>query len=96
MVFYFNKKIILIMKSLKVCFSLLFVLSLLFGCGKSENKTSENNSTDQNSGIKSETEQIKNLTEEQAEIIEIKLPTNSVRNMQKEHRKCCQKIRRCK
>lgn len=63
------------MKSLKLFFSLPFVLVLLNGCGKSENKTSENNSSGQNTGTKSETELTVNTTEEQEEIIEIKLPT---------------------
>jgi copper chaperone CopZ len=63
------------MRTFKLYFTVLFILSVLSGCGKSDNKTTENKSADQKTEIKQGTEQSNNKSTGQTEVIEIKLPT---------------------
>ncbi|MDQ3019852.1 MAG: cation transporter [Bacteroidota bacterium] len=55
------------MRLLKINIAVILTLSFIIGCGKNENKVTENKSTEQKSVTK--------VTSEQTENIEIKLPT---------------------
>lgn len=63
------------MKKLKLYSVVIIILFVISGCGKSDNKTSENKSADQKTEIKQGTEQSNDKSSAQTEIIEIKLPT---------------------
>ena len=60
----------------KIFYSLLLsALIIIYGCGKSDTKTSENKSSGQNQDVTGKTAQTQNTSSTQGEVIEIKLPT---------------------
>lgn len=63
------------MKKYKLYSAVIIILFVISGCGKSDNKTSENKSPEQKSDIKQGSELSDNKSSGQTEVIEIKLPT---------------------
>lgn len=63
------------MKKLKLYSFVIIILFVISGCGKGDNKTTENKSEDRKTELKKSTELTNNNSTGQTEVIEIRLPT---------------------